>query len=379
MASGGKTTGLNSIFPFTKMAWDMGIFTVPVFIMPSFDGGEVTLSRYRKAAGVIKQFDESNIRVLVVLNDVAYEDADAKMEDAYSVLNAPLAEGLDALLDFFRVPGDVDFADLLKQVVCGTGRYRIGAATIPPLGDGDAEFKTAAVRAAKAVRMFEFGSAFDRTEPGGALVFTRGDFTAGELKLLRTTIREQFEREADGKPIANLIFGRYPADGERTVTVFAGERLTGEIRLPEFTSLKTCAVSVSARSLVEMPTAPSDAEVSAAMNVLRPPEEPAAPQPTVRPSCVRSQDQIVLMRGWYDGKEGARPCPRWLRERWHSATNLTEFRAAQQEFREAGSVPPDIPSELLLPLEENGNGHNGRRRWSLSSLLSLFPRREAAT
>jgi cell division GTPase FtsZ len=149
IGTGGKGTGAGTIFPVAKMAREQKKLVIPVFIRPSFERHEVEKRRYDHALRVVEQFDAAGIRLIEILNDRGYTDADPMPQShVWERMNQPIARGLRGLLYVLEDLSQVDPSDL-SSLLAGPGRLRLGFAHIdPPEGqDPSDEQVNAAVRA----------------------------------------------------------------------------------------------------------------------------------------------------------------------------------------------------------------------------------------
>jgi cell division GTPase FtsZ len=135
IGTGGKGTGAGTMFPVAEMARALKMLVIPVFVRPSFDRHEVDKRRYDHALRVLDQFDAARIRVIEILNDRGYTDADpAPQSIVWERMNLPIARGLRGLLYVLEDLSQVDPSDL-SALFAGSGRLRLGFAEIdPPAG-----------------------------------------------------------------------------------------------------------------------------------------------------------------------------------------------------------------------------------------------------
>ena len=93
--------------------------------------------RYDHALKVIDQFDAAGIRLMEILNDHGYVDADPQPQSAvWERMNRPIARGLRGLLYVLSDLSQVDPSDL-SVLFAGHGRLRIGFSEIDPPIDQD--------------------------------------------------------------------------------------------------------------------------------------------------------------------------------------------------------------------------------------------------
>lgn len=135
IGTGGKGTGAGTIFPLAQMARRQKKLVIPIFVRPSFERHEVEKRRYDHALRVIEQFDVAKIRLIEILNDRGYVDADPQLQSlVWERMNLPIARGLRGLLYVLWDLSQVDPSDL-SILFAGEGRLRVGFAEIdPPVG-----------------------------------------------------------------------------------------------------------------------------------------------------------------------------------------------------------------------------------------------------
>jgi cell division GTPase FtsZ len=137
IATGGKGTGAGTMFPLAQMAREQKKLVIPIFVRPSFERHEVEKRRYDHALKVIDQFDAAGIRLMEILNDRGYVDADPQPQSAvWERMNRPVARGLRGLLYVLSDLSQVDPSDL-SVLFAGHGRLRIGFSEIDPPVDQD--------------------------------------------------------------------------------------------------------------------------------------------------------------------------------------------------------------------------------------------------
>jgi cell division GTPase FtsZ len=135
IGTGGKGTGAGTMFPVAEMARRQKKLVIPVFVRPSFERHEVEKRRYDHALKVVGQFDAAKIRLIEILNDRGYTDADPLPQSVvWERMNLPIARGLRGLLYVLEDLSQVDPSDL-STLFAGHGRLRLGFAEIdPPAG-----------------------------------------------------------------------------------------------------------------------------------------------------------------------------------------------------------------------------------------------------
>lgn len=132
IGTGGKGTGAGTIFPLVQMARRQKKLVIPVFVRPSFERHEVEKRRYDHAVQVAAQFDAAGIRLIEILNDRGYSDADPQPQSVvWERMNRPIARGLRGLLYVLWDLSQVDPSDL-AALFGGHGRLRIGFSEIDP-------------------------------------------------------------------------------------------------------------------------------------------------------------------------------------------------------------------------------------------------------
>lgn len=137
IATGGKGTGAGTMFRLAQMARDQKKLVIPIFVRPSFERHEVEKRRYDHALKVIDQFDAAGIRLVEILNDRGYVDADPQPQSAvWERMNRPIARALRGLLYVLSDLSQVDPSDL-SVLFAGHGRLRIGFSEIDPPVDHD--------------------------------------------------------------------------------------------------------------------------------------------------------------------------------------------------------------------------------------------------
>ena len=146
IGTGGKGTGAGTIFPLAQMARQQKKLVIPIFVRPSFERHEVEKRRYDHALGVAERFDAAGIRLMEILNDRGYTDADPEPQSiVWERMNLPIARGLRGLLYVLWDLSQVDPSDL-SSLFAGAGRLRIGFSELdPPAGHepGDDQIQAA--------------------------------------------------------------------------------------------------------------------------------------------------------------------------------------------------------------------------------------------
>jgi len=138
IATGGKGTGAGTVLPLARMAHAQKKLVIPIFVRPSFERHEVDKRRYDHAVQVADAFDAAGIRLMEVLNDCGYDDADPQPQSiVWNRMNVPIARGLRGLLYVLGDLSQVDPSDL-AILMAGPGRMRIGFAEIDPQPGKDA-------------------------------------------------------------------------------------------------------------------------------------------------------------------------------------------------------------------------------------------------
>lgn len=174
IATGGKGTGAGTMFPLAQMAREQRKLVIPIFVRPSFERHEVEKRRYDHALKVVDQFDAAGIRLVEILNDRGYVDADPQPQSAvWERMNRPIARGLRGLLYVLSDLSQVDPSDL-SVLFSGHGRLRIGFSEIDPAVDQDPsdEQVQEAVRDCWDNSYYAFG---DRV--GTSLICVQGDWS----------------------------------------------------------------------------------------------------------------------------------------------------------------------------------------------------------
>jgi cell division GTPase FtsZ len=174
IGTGGKGTGAGTIFPLAEMGRRLKKLVVPIFVRPSFERHEVEKRRYDHALKVTQQFDAKGIRLIEVLNDRGYSDADPEAQTlVWERMNLPIARGLRGLLYVLWDLSQVDPSDL-SILFAGNGRLRIGFSEIDPAEGQDPTDE----QIEKAVRGCWSNPYYAFREPvGTSLVCIQGDWS----------------------------------------------------------------------------------------------------------------------------------------------------------------------------------------------------------
>jgi cell division GTPase FtsZ len=190
VGTGGKGTGAGTMFPLAQLAREQRKLVIPIFVRPSFERHEVDKRRYDHALTVSQQFDAAKIRLVEVLNDRGYTDADPKPQAAvWERMNLPIARGLRGLIYVLWELSQVDPSDL-SALFAGHGRLRLGFGEVnPPAGqEPTAEQLERAVRDCWENPYYLFGK-----PAGTSLVCIQGDWSnvvdariKGQLAVLAT-------------------------------------------------------------------------------------------------------------------------------------------------------------------------------------------------
>lgn len=137
IGTGGKGTGAGTIFPLAHIARQHRKLVIPVFVRPSFERHEVDKRRYDHALAISQQFDEANIRLIEILNDRGYDDAEPQPQSTvWERMNLPIARALRGLLYVLWDLSQVDPSDL-STLFAGPGRMRMGFGRLEPASGGE--------------------------------------------------------------------------------------------------------------------------------------------------------------------------------------------------------------------------------------------------
>ena len=135
IGTGGKGTGAGTVLPLAQMARRQKKLVIPVFVRPSFERHEVEKRRYDHALRVADGFDAAGIRLMEILNDRGYADADPQPQAlVWERMNLPIARVLRGLLYVLWDLSQVDPSDL-SMLFAGAGRLRIGFSELNPAAD----------------------------------------------------------------------------------------------------------------------------------------------------------------------------------------------------------------------------------------------------
>ena len=174
IGTGGKGTGAGTMFPVVQMARAQRKLVIPIFVRPSFERHEVDKRRYDHALSVVERFDSAKIRLIEILNDQGYADADPQPQSVvWERMNLPIARGLRGLLYVLSDLSQVDPSDL-SMLFAGSGRLRMGFAEIdPPDGQDPSDEQVD-----EAVRTCWQNSYYSFSKPvGTSLVCIQGDWS----------------------------------------------------------------------------------------------------------------------------------------------------------------------------------------------------------
>ena len=270
VATGGKGTGAGTMFPLAQMARHQNKLVIPIFVRPSFERHEVEKRRYDHALKVIDQFDAAGIRLVEILNDRGYVDADPQPQSAvWDRMNRPIARGLRGLLYVLSDLSQVDPSDL-SVLFAGHGRLRIGFSEIDPPVDQDPSDEQVqdAVRDCWDNSYYAFG---DRV--GTSLICVQGDWSNVVDGKIKGGFAALAHRDASNAPYNPLYARAFHAPKPWGVTAILAE-YTGnhppleiewnvERRMPALVGLPPSASSIVAVAAAEHPEAgPSQQIVS---------------------------------------------------------------------------------------------------------------------
>ena len=206
VGTGGKGTGTGTMFPLAQMARQQRKLVIPIFVRPSFERHEVEKRRYDYALRVARQFDAAGIRLMEILNDRGYADANPEPQSVvWERMNLPIARALRGLLYVLWDLSQVDPSDL-SSLFGGAGRLRIGFSELdPPVGQEPSDDQIqAAVRACweNAYCAFD-GSA------GTSLVCIQGDWSNvvdGKIKGQLAALAHRDSAESPYNPLYARAF-----------------------------------------------------------------------------------------------------------------------------------------------------------------------------
>jgi cell division GTPase FtsZ len=135
IGTGGKGTGAGTMFPLAQLARQQRKLVIPIFVRPSFERHEVEKRRYDHALRVAERFDAAGIRMMEILNDRGYIDANPEPQTVvWERMNLPIARALRGLLYVLWDLSQVDPSDL-SSLFAGRGRLRVGFSELdPPAG-----------------------------------------------------------------------------------------------------------------------------------------------------------------------------------------------------------------------------------------------------
>jgi cell division GTPase FtsZ len=135
IGTGGKGTGAGTMFSLAQMARTQKKLVIPIFVVPSFERHEVEKRRYDHALEVVDRFDEAKIRLIEILNDRGYVNAQPEPQGTvWERMNLPIARALRGILYVLGDLSQVDPSDL-SMLFAGNGRLRLGFAELdPPAG-----------------------------------------------------------------------------------------------------------------------------------------------------------------------------------------------------------------------------------------------------
>jgi cell division GTPase FtsZ len=137
IGTGGKGTGAGTILPLAQIARHHRKLVIPVFVRPSFDRHEVDKRRYDHALAIAHGFDAANIRLIEILNDRGYDDAEPQPQSTvWERMNLPIAHALRGLLYVLWDLSQVDPSDL-STLFAGPGRLRMGFGRLEPANGVD--------------------------------------------------------------------------------------------------------------------------------------------------------------------------------------------------------------------------------------------------
>ncbi len=132
IGTGGKGTGAGTILPLAHIARQLRKLVIPVFVRPSFERHEVDKRRYDHALAIGQQFDAAHIRLIEILNDRGYDDAEPQPQSTvWERMNLPIARALRGLLYVLWDLSQVDPSDL-STLFAGPGRLRMGFGRLEP-------------------------------------------------------------------------------------------------------------------------------------------------------------------------------------------------------------------------------------------------------
>ena len=133
IGTGGKGTGAGTMFPIAQMARQQKKLVIPIFVRPSFERHEVEKRRFDHALRVAEKFDAAGIRLMEILNDRGYRDAQSRAAAGRVGAHerSRSRSGLRGLLYVLWDLSQVDPSDL-SVLFGGHGRLRIGFSELDP-------------------------------------------------------------------------------------------------------------------------------------------------------------------------------------------------------------------------------------------------------
>ena len=206
IGTGGKGTGAGTLFPLAQIARAQHKLVIPIFVRPSFERHEVEKRRYDHALSVCEQFDAADIRLVELLNDRGYVDADPQPQSAvWERMNRPIARGLRGLLYVLSDLSQVDPSDL-SVMFAGRGRLRIGFSEIdtPPGHEPTEEQVHDAVHGCWDNTYYSFGH-----DVGTSLICVQGEWS----NVVDSKIKGRFAALANGEgsnATYNPLYARAP-------------------------------------------------------------------------------------------------------------------------------------------------------------------------
>ncbi len=258
IATGGKGTGAGTMFPLAQMAREQKKLVIPIFVRPSFERHEVEKRRYDHALKVIDQFDAARIRLMEILNDRGYVDADPQPQSAvWERMNRPVARGLRGLLYVLSDLSQVDPSDL-SVLFAGHGRLRIGFSEIDPPVDQDPSDEQVqdAVRDCWNNSYYAFG---DRV--GTSLICVQGDWSNVVDGKIKGRFAALAHRDASNAPYDPLYARAFHVPRPWGVTTILAEytgnhppleiEWSAERWMPALVSLSTSASSIVAAAAAQ--------------------------------------------------------------------------------------------------------------------------------
>jgi cell division GTPase FtsZ len=270
VGTGGKGTGAGTIFPLAQMARKQGKLVIPIFVRPSFERHEVEKQRYDHALRVVRQFDAAKFRLVEILNDCGYVDADPQPQAVvWERMNRPIARALRGWLYVLSDLSQVDPSDL-SLLFAGEGRLRIGFAEIdPPAGNepSDKEIE-------EAVRVCWDNPYYAFSEPvGTSLLCIQGDWSNvvdGKIKGRLAALASSRAVEGTYNPLyarasntprpwgVTAVFAEYTGKHQPLLIDWPIERntlvSTGRFDVAELVTVNSSAVEVTASTNMDQPS-----------------------------------------------------------------------------------------------------------------------------